>query len=186
MNIYLDTEFTGLHKNAQLISIGMIDEQGHTFYAEFDDYDDTLITSWVIDNVISNLDFKDRKPFVRTFNEGKDVRVKGSKDYIKGPMIAWLNHYTDVQIVSDVSHYDFVLFLDMFGTAFNLPKNIAPCCHDINQDIARYYKITEKAAFDMSRETLVPQQSHQDKKHNSLYDAIIIKYIYEFLTKERS
>ncbi len=34
MNIYFDTEFTGLHKNTTLISIGMIAENGRTFYAE--------------------------------------------------------------------------------------------------------------------------------------------------------
>ena len=39
MKIFFDTEFTGLHKNTTLISIGCIDEAGRTFYAEFIDYD---------------------------------------------------------------------------------------------------------------------------------------------------
>lgn len=181
MKIFFDTEFTSLHQNAQLISIGMIAEDGHTFYAEFDDYEDTLITSWVIDNVIANLEFKDRQHFVKTFNKGQDVRVKGSKDYIKGPMITWLNRYNDIQFVSDVCHYDFVLLINMFGTAFDIPKNIVPCCHDINQDIAKHYNISERAAFDMSRETLVPASEQSGSKHNSLYDATVIKYIYNLL-----
>ena len=38
MKIFFDTEFTGLHKDTSLISIGLVDEDGKTFYAEFLDY----------------------------------------------------------------------------------------------------------------------------------------------------
>ena len=40
MRIFFDTEFTGLHQNTTLISIGCIDENGRTFYAESTDYVD--------------------------------------------------------------------------------------------------------------------------------------------------
>ena len=43
MKIFFDTEFTGLHKGTELISIGMVDEVGRTFYAEFNDYDKNQI-----------------------------------------------------------------------------------------------------------------------------------------------
>lgn len=36
--VYFDTEFTGLVQDAKLISIGMISEDGRTFYAESTDY----------------------------------------------------------------------------------------------------------------------------------------------------
>ena len=39
MKIFFDTEFTGLHKNTTIISIGMIAENGKKFYAESTDYD---------------------------------------------------------------------------------------------------------------------------------------------------
>jgi uncharacterized protein YprB with RNaseH-like and TPR domain len=32
--LFLDTEFTGLHQNTTLISIGLIADTGDTFYAE--------------------------------------------------------------------------------------------------------------------------------------------------------
>lgn len=35
--IYFDTEFEGLREDAGLISIGLIDEAGRTFYAELAD-----------------------------------------------------------------------------------------------------------------------------------------------------
>jgi hypothetical protein len=37
MKIYLDTEFTGLHPEAKLISIALVDETGDYFYAELTD-----------------------------------------------------------------------------------------------------------------------------------------------------
>jgi hypothetical protein len=35
--LFLDTEFTGLHQNTTLISIGLIADTGDTFYAELTD-----------------------------------------------------------------------------------------------------------------------------------------------------
>ena len=36
--VFFDTEFTGLHQNTSLISIGCIAEDGNTFYATLTDY----------------------------------------------------------------------------------------------------------------------------------------------------
>ena len=38
MKIFFDTEFTGLHKNTELISIGLIAENGNMFYGEITNY----------------------------------------------------------------------------------------------------------------------------------------------------
>lgn len=53
--IFLDTEFTGLHKNTTLISIGLVSECGKTFYAEMIDYDYMQLNPWITENVVSNL-----------------------------------------------------------------------------------------------------------------------------------
>lgn len=45
VKIFLDTEFTGLHQNAALISLAMVAETGEEFYAEFNDYDESQIDS---------------------------------------------------------------------------------------------------------------------------------------------
>ena len=37
--VFFDMEFTGLHKNTTLISIGLVSECGKKYYAEFNDYD---------------------------------------------------------------------------------------------------------------------------------------------------
>ena len=53
--LFLDTEFTGLHQNTTLISLGIIDENGRKFYAEFYDYSRLQIDDWLQTNVIDNL-----------------------------------------------------------------------------------------------------------------------------------
>lgn len=37
--IFFDCEFTGLHKNTSLISIGLVADNGQKFYAEITDFD---------------------------------------------------------------------------------------------------------------------------------------------------
>lgn len=51
MKLFFDTEFTGLHKDTTLISLGMVDEDGRTFYAEFNDYDKSQCDEWIQKNV---------------------------------------------------------------------------------------------------------------------------------------
>lgn len=167
MKVYFDTEFTGLHKNTTLISIGCVDENGREFYAELSDYDKSQCNEWIEKNVISKL-------------LGQNI---GTKDEVAKRLAEWLSSYDSVELVSDVCHYDVVLFNDLFGSAFDVPSNVSPCCHDINQDIANYLDITENEAFNVNRETfakaLALEEFQTDLKHNSLYDAKVIKVIYD-------
>ena len=55
MNLYFDTEFTGLVPGTTLISLGIVSENGDKFYAEFNDYNEDLVDDWVRENVISKL-----------------------------------------------------------------------------------------------------------------------------------
>ena len=186
MKIFFDTEFTGLHKNTTLISIGLVDEDDNAFYAEFSDYDVSQCDDWINENVIRNL-ILSNNPYKINSATKKDnaIYVYGTKEYIKNKLKRWLSNYNTVELVSDVCHYDMMLFIDIFGGAFDLPKNVNPACHDINQDIANYYKISELEAFDKSREQILDEytQTIDGRKHNSLYDAIVIKKIYYIVTK---
>lgn len=211
MNLYFDTEFTGLHKNTTLISIGIVAENGKKFYSEFSDYDRSQCDDWIRENVINHLrlygagdiekaqELKAKGYEVSTYptmptgysaiewgisHETKDglTEVYGDTVWISSWLEKWLLQFDEVQFVSDVCHYDFVLLIDLFGSAWDLPKNVSPYCHDVNQDIARYYKISEKETFDMSREEILNRlcdSGINGDKHNALYDAEVIKAIYE-------
>jgi len=188
MNIYFDCEFTGLHKDTTLISIGLIDENGRSFYAEFSDYDKSQCNDWINENVIAHLLYD---PDYKTWNGGfiPGTVIYGTKHEVGKALREWFSYYKKPinQLISDVCHYDMVLLIDLFGTAFDLPENISPVCYDINTDIAKFYNITDYEAFDMSRETILKhfRVNIPGEKHNSLYDAKVIKEIYENIRKYR-
>ena len=111
--------------------------------------------------------------------------IIGDRDSIAIELRWWLSQFEDIQLVSDVCHYDMVLFVDLFGTAFDLPEQVCASCHDINQDIATHCGISEKEAFDYSREELISDFNIfiDRDKHNALYDAKVIKEIYGVIHK---
>lgn len=184
MNIYFDTEFTGLYKDTDLISIGLISDDGKEFYAEFTDFRTDRIDDWIEENILSN-----------TVRYGKlseiDVVLdetnyyEGTKEEIKEQLWKWLSQFDEVQLISDVCHYDMVLLIDIFGTAFDLPTNVTPSCHDINQDIAIFEHTTECEAFNRSREEFLSDYNIEisGAKHNALYDAKVIKEIYNIVSR---
>ena len=188
MKLFFDTEFTGLHKDTTLISIGIVSEDGKKFYAEFTDYDESQCNDWIKENVIKNLKLAGMGVGVSDTDENPPLRiVMGDKRYIRQEANEWLRQFNKIQFVSDVCHYDFVLLIDLLtngGTAIDLPETISAVCHDINQDIANHFNVPERIAFDMSREEVMRIVCPLNKivtgdKHNSLYDAEVIKAIWE-------
>lgn len=185
MKIFFDTEFTGLHKDTTLISIGLISEDRRCFYAELTDYKRTLPDAdnwnWIEENVIANL-YKSKSENDRKYIPNYHI---GNKDDIALALGNWFKQFDQVELVSDVCYYDMVLLIDLFGTAFDLPDNVSASCYDINQDIARYYKISQSEAFDKSREEILWDRwkdgSVSGDKHNALYDAKVIRELYQIL-----
>lgn len=183
MKLYFDEEFSGLHKNTTLISLGIVAEDGRKFYAEFTDYDEKQCDKWIEENVLSHLILSGNDNLAKELSrDDRAIVVMGCKADIRNELSDWLSQFPYAQFVSDVCHYDFVLLIDLFGTAFDLPENVSPACHDINIDIARHYGISEREAFDRSREEIVSElcgHEIEGRKHNALYDAEVIKAIYE-------
>lgn len=187
---FFDTEFTGLRKDTTLISIGIVSDTGDRFYAELTDYDEGMCDEWIEKNVLDHLVLSGNAELEESLAaDNKTTTVIGSKAYVCCELMEWLemdanfdSDYAAV-FVSDVSHYDMVLLIDLLaGNAMKLPEFITPACHDINQDIATMLDISEKAAFDISREQLLTNRGidlPKGQKHNALYDAEVIKAIYE-------
>ena len=187
---FFDTEFTGLRKDTTLISIGIVSDTGDRFYAELTDYDEGMCDEWIEKNVLDHLVLSGNAELEESLAaDNKTTTVIGSKADVCCELMEWLemdanfdSDYAAV-FVSDVSHYDMVLLIDLLaGNAMKLPEFITPACHDINQDIATMLDISEKAAFDISRERLLTDRGidlPKGQKHNALYDAEVIKAIYE-------
>lgn len=187
MKLFFDTEFTGLKKDATLVSIGIVAENGRKFYAEFSDYDESQCDDWIKENVLKHTILGDNDMLAKRLGEdGETTVILGGKSDVRCELGEWLKQFDEAQFVSDVCHYDFVLLIDIFGTAFDLPKNVSAVCYDINQDIARHYGIFDREAFDKSREEIVSELCGMfiaGEKHNALYDAEVIKAIYEEVTQ---
>lgn len=186
MNLFFDCEFTGLRKDTTLISLGIVSDNGKKFYAEFTDYDESQCDEWIKKNVIDNLHLDGMGDGVSDLDEElSGIMVRWDKNHVAGELIEWLLQFNSIQFVSDVCHYDFVLLIDLLTggkTALDLPDNISSVCHDINSDIAKHYGISDRESFDKSREEIVSELCGHEvdgTKHNALYDAEVIKAIWE-------
>ena len=187
--LFFDMEFTGLHKNTTPISMGIVSEDGKRFYAEFSDYAKTQCNDWIVENVTSELlhDKPDKWHFVVA-----DRQVYGDKKHVHYELEDWLQQFGTVQFVSDVCHYDFVLLIDILTsgkTALDLPLNISPICIDLNNFIAQHFDISNFKAFDLSRENIMYMLCGENdivfgKKHNSLYDAEVIRAIWKEIGRD--
>ena len=164
--IFFDTEFTGLHQNTTLISIGLVSECGKTFYAEFNDYDFKQVDDWLKENVIDNLQYNG---IFQKLDETKNsISYKSTTENIREKLTTWLEQFGEVEIWSDCLSYDWVLFNQIFGHAFNIPKNV----YYIPFDICTLF-YAKGIDADISREVFA-EMSEGSQKHNALWDAKVI------------
>lgn len=172
IKVFFDTEFTGLHQNTTLISIGLISECGKTFYAELTDYDKSQVDDWINQNVISNLTMTEANnaAFLDSWRLVADIKT------VKEALLLWFEQFEEVEIWSDCLSYDWVLFNQIFGHAFNIPKNI----YYIPFDICTLFK-QKGIDPDISREEF-SDMKNESQKHNALWDAKVIKRCFELLT----
>ena len=174
--IFFDTEFTGLHQKTTLISIGLISECGKTFYAELTDYDETQIDDWLKENVISNLILDDLEHgLLGKYNLHK-VEFKGSKVFLRELLKDWFAQFKEVEMWSDCLSYDWVLFNEIFGHAFDIPKNV----YYIPFDICTFFQVKGIDA-DISREAF-SEMTEGSQKHNALWEAKVIRECYRKLS----
>ena len=97
INLYFDAEFTGLHKDTTLISIGIVSASGESFYAEFNDFADYQITPWIKENVLSNTVVKgENKELAELLDKENTVFVVGSKYEVRESLLEWLKHFESI------------------------------------------------------------------------------------------
>ena len=186
MKLFFDTEFTGLHKDTTLISIGITSDSGEFFYCELTDYNRNQVDDWIQINVIENLKY-DPAPlgqsnyYVRTQysnissddRDGFSIEMQGDTKDLRKELTEWLAQWDEVEIWSDCLAYDWVLFNEIYGHAFNIPENV----YYIPFDICTLFKM-KGIDPDISREEYSGMVEGVEK-HNSLWDAVVIKACYD-------
>lgn len=179
MKVFFDTEFTGLHQNTTPISIGLVADDGKTFYAEFDDYAQDQVDDWIQEHVIGNLKYRheprrEDRTCPSLYGPPEHKVVLGTAKQIAHHLKYWLQQFDQVEMWSDCLAYDWVLFCQLWGHAFKVPKNV----YYIPFDICTLFKACGVDP-DINREEFAGLKA--EAKHNALWDARVIKACYKKL-----
>lgn len=120
MKYFLDTEFHEEQNSLELISIGIVAEDGREFYAESSEYDESRAHPWLVDNVLPHLGAPEHRK-TRLDIAGRILEFCDPARYGKPEF--W-GHYAD---------YDWVVFAWLFGAMVDLPDGFPMYCRDIKQ-----------------------------------------------------
>ena len=182
MKYFLDTEFIeGFHRPPfgkrrhfiDLISIGIVCEDGREYYAISTDFDKRDADEWVKKNVIEKLPeryapFSDPGTSPRARREA--MQWKSNKT-ILSEMLNFFGCWRDqlfyrapegIEVYGYYADYDWVLFCSLFGRMIDLPKGFPMYCRDLKQ------MMDERGlSKDWKRENC----PDPDGEHNALEDA---------------
>jgi hypothetical protein len=187
MRYFLDTEFVERPGNIDLISIGIVDANGATFYAENRHCNVTHFDDWHMEHVYPNLKFipqheggtlqMDHTPVIWPGMSGKNIAMYGSMGQIKEELLRWIgtNVLSKPRFYSYYADYDWVVFCWIFGRMVDLPKGFPMYCVDLKQ------------MLDGMGNPKFPNYLRPDegKGHDALEDAKFHKRLYEWI-KEKS
>lgn len=139
MKYFLDTEFIEYPNTVELISIGLVCEDGRTYYAISSEYNFNKASGWVKKNVITPIytsivhgDDRNRIS-VETFHKvyGKPIKQ------IKSDILTFVNYPEyptgKPEFWGYYADYDWVVFCWIFGTMADLPEGFPMYCKDLKQ-----------------------------------------------------
>ncbi len=120
MRFWFDTEFYEDGRTIELISIGVVCEDGSEFYAEVEGVE--ITDPWLIENV---------KPYLT----GQTM----SKDQIGPALLQFVLDRTDKpEFWAYYSAYDWVALCQLYGKMNDLPKEFPMFCRDLKQELVLY------------------------------------------------
>lgn len=116
---FIDTEFIENGSTIDLISIGIVAEDGREYYAESNEFDWGKASQWVRENVFPHLNAKFITP----------------KYAIQQDILAFMDieKYGKPELWGYYSAYDHVAFCQLFGTMMDLPKGFPMLTYDLKQ-----------------------------------------------------
>lgn len=177
MKYFLDTEFYEKPGSIDLISIGIVSENGDEFYAENTSCNKEEIEhdGWLIENVIPNLKYWDKKDDKagECFIEKKvdsgiyEFSMFGNIGEIKGSLLSWLAKLGEIhpEFYGYYCDYDWVVFCWIFGRMIDLPQFFPMYCRDLKQTL----------------DELNIRKTLDGDNHNALDDAKATKELYYYI-----
>ena len=152
IKVYFDTEFIARPYHLELISIGMVREDGETYYAISAEFDPKSAKPWVQQNVIAHLE--------------PEITPK-SLQQIQEEILLFLARRTP-EFWAYYASFDWVLFSWLMEDFNAMPAHFPKYCLDLRQEIAR---------LRFPKSQVPPNQN----KHNALDDALWNKELHERL-----
>jgi hypothetical protein len=134
MRYWLDTEFIEDGKTIDLISIGIVAEDGREYYAQFVEVDYNRASPWVQDNVIAHL--TSCPTGTVKFHHSRSCSLDcpwRNRDEVRRELLNFIGDDLKPQFWGYYADYDWVAVAQLFGTMMQLPKGWPMYCRDIKQ-----------------------------------------------------
>lgn len=172
MRFWFDTEFIEDGRTIDLLSIGIVAEDGRTYYATSGEADLSKASPWVLENVI---------PHLNTTSGRGSYSLNVSRQTIRDGVLAFVGPvaYGDARNLPGANgtpefwayyaDYDWVALCQLFGTMMDLPKGWPMYCRDVKQ------------LCDYLGNPTLPKQGKGE--HHALADAKWTKDAYHYLTE---
>ena len=157
MKYFFDTEFIANNNILELISIGIVAEDGREYYAVSSEFNLDNASTWVKNNVICLLEHE---------------KTWKWKEIIKSEIKEFLRNDENIEFYGWFSAYDWVLFCQLFGNMMTMPENFPHRCNDLAQT---WHDLKMRFNF-------IPLPSHLYRHHHALDDDKWIRDIYDVIT----
>ena len=174
MRYWMDTEFSEDGTIIDLISIGIVAEDGREYYSQSVDVDGDKVNPWVLKNVIPHLTQcpNQEAGFLTHALMGKCSHHEcpwRTREQIKQDILTFMDpeKYGEPEIWTYYGAYDHVAFCQIFGTMMDLPEGYL------------MYTMYIKQWCKMLGDPQLPEQGKGE--HNALEDARWNKQAWEFL-----
>lgn len=182
MKYFIDTEFIETETSVELVSLGIVSENGDTFYAESRNFDPSTASEWVKENVIEQLHwfnrYKNSFCDIKHMPEGqKSVAAFGFKNEIVTAVRQFIGSDKNPQFYAYFASYDWVLFIRLFGPMIDRPKHFPMWVVDLKQ------MMWERGLTAEWKREVCPDPADE---HNALADAMWNMKLYsQILVHER-
>lgn len=156
MRLHYDTEFLEDGKTIELISIGMVADDGRELYAVSEDiannplHDRICTHQWLMENVVPHLPLR-----ARTSGEKQHGRIESASHYrgffnldmtsnvvmprrmIRNAVRDFIQATPDVELWAWYGAYDHVALAQLFGRMIDLPEGVPMWTNDLRQEVHR-------------------------------------------------
>jgi 3' exoribonuclease, RNase T-like len=118
---FYDCEFIEDGRTIELVSIGVVAEDGREFYAVSTEFDPSRAIEWVRRNVLDKL-------------PGPADRAWRSRERIRGDLLAFLTELDEpIELWAWMAGYDHVTLAQLWGDMRALPRAIPRFTHELRQ-----------------------------------------------------